>query len=161
MLRHLLVASAGAVLALSVGAAGAYFTAQIQVADSIIKAGTIQVASEPATAPLSIDPLAPGSSTVRPLNIMNAGALAADMVVTPSKKAGITAFYNILTCRVTCDGVELYDGLLSEMRTAPVRLPPGSRAELLFDVGLPASAGNTFAGNYVKLSLYIDAEQAR
>lgn len=160
MLRKIVLTAVGAALALSIGAAGAYFTAQIQVADSIVRAGTVAVSSEPTSAPLSIDALAPGSSTMRPMHVMNTGALPADIVVTASKKAGITAFYQALTCRATCDGVELYSGPLSELRTAPIRLAPGARGEMQFEVGLPASAGNSLAGNYVKLSLYIDAEQA-
>lgn len=161
MLRKLFTAAVGAVLAMSVGAAGAYFTTRIQVPDSIIRSGTVQVAADPDAAALSIEALAPGTAVVRQLSVLNVGALAADLVVTPSKKAGITAFYNALTCRVTSDGVELYNGRLAEMVTAPVRVPPGSRAELAFEVGLPESAGNDLANDYVKLSLYIDAEQAR
>jgi len=36
MLRRLVTTVVGALLALSVGAAGAYFTAQVQVPDSVI-----------------------------------------------------------------------------------------------------------------------------
>jgi len=160
MLRRLTTTLIGALLALSVGAAGAYFTAQLQVPDSVIRGGTVAVSSEPTTAPLAIDALAPGTTAVRPMTVINDGTLPADIVVTPSKKAGITEFYEALTCRVTCGGVELYNGPMAAMRTAAIRLAPGARGELRFEVGLPADAGNTLAADYVRLSLYVDAEQA-
>ena len=94
------------------------------------------------------------------MTVVNDGTLPADVVVTPSKKAGITEFYEALTCKVTCGGVELYNGPMSTMRTAAIRLAPGARGEMRFEVGLPADAGNALAADYVKLSLYVDAEQA-
>lgn len=160
MLKRLMLTMAGAVLALSVGAAGAYFTAQVQVADSIIRAGTVAVSTEPTVAPLSVESLAPGSVAVRPLTVVNDGTLPVDVVVTASKKAGITEFYEALTCRVTCGGTQVYDGALAQMRTAALRLNPGARGEMRFEVGLPTDAGNALADDYVKLSLYVDAEQA-
>lgn len=160
MLRKALTTAVGAVLALSVGAAGAYFTAQVQVPDSVIKAGQVALSTEPTSAPLAIDALAPGTTASRPMTVVNDGSLPTDVVVTASKKAGITEFYEALTCRVTCEGTELYDGPLATMRTTALRLAPGARGDLKFDVGLPASAGNTLAEDYVRLSLYVDAEQA-
>lgn len=160
MIKHVLTTLTGAALALSIGAAGAYFTAQVQVADSMIRSGTVAVSAEPTSAPLAIDALAPGATEVRTLSVLNDGSLPSDIIVTPSKKAGITEFYNALTCRVTCGGAELYDGPLSAMRTTPVRIAPGARAEMRYEVGLPATVGNTLANDYVKLSLYVDAEQA-
>lgn len=159
MFKRISTATLGAILAFSVGAAGAYFTAQIQVPDNIIKAGSVAVSAEPTSSPLSIDALAPGYSAVRPMTIVNDGALPSDVVVTASKKAGITEFYESLACTATCGGVELYKGSLSAMRTTPLRLAPGARGEVRFQVGLPAEAGNTLADDYVKLSLYVDAEQ--
>lgn len=160
MIRRIAAMAAGATLALSIGAAGAYFTAQVQVPDSVIRAGTVAVSAEPTAAALSIDALAPGTVAVRPLSVVNDGSLPVDVVASTSKKAGITEFYEALTCRVTCAGTEIYTGPLSTLRTAPVRLAPGSRGELRFEVGLPADAGNTLAEDYVKLSVYLDAEQA-
>jgi hypothetical protein len=160
MIRKLLTTLVGALLALSLGAAGAYFTAQVQVPDSVIRGGTVAISSEPTSAPLSIDSLAPGTSAVRPMTVVNDGSLPADVIVTPSKKAGITEFYESLACTVTCGGVELYGGPMAAMKTAPLRLAPGARGELRFEVGLPADAGNALASDYVKLSLYVDAEQA-
>ncbi len=160
MFRRLVTTMIGALLALSLGAAGAYFTAQVQVPDSVIRGGTVAVSSEPTAAPLAIDSLAPGTVAVRPMTVVNDGTLPADIVVTPSKKAGITEFYEALTCKVTCGGVELYDGPMASMRTSAIRLAPGARGEMRFEVGLPAEAGNALAADYVKLSLYVDAEQA-
>jgi len=159
MFRRILTAVIGALMAFSIGAAGAYFTAQIQVPDSVIKAGSVSVSAEPTSAAISIDALAPGYSSTRPMTVVNDGALASDVVVTASKKAGITEFYESLACTVTCGGVELYKGTLSALRTAPLRLAPGARGEMRFQVGLPPEAGNTLADDYVKLSLYVDAEQ--
>lgn len=160
MLRKILTVAAGAALALSVGAASAYFTAQIQVPDSIIKAGAVALSTEPTSAPLSIESLAPGATVTRPMTVVNDGSLPTDVTVTASKKAGITEFYDALSCRVTCEGTELYSGPLGTMRTAALRLAPGARGDLRFEIGLPASAGNSLAGDYARMSLYIDAEQA-
>lgn len=159
MLRHVLTGALGAAVALSIGAAAAYFTAQIQVPDSVIRAGTVAVSAEPTSAPLSIDALAPGTAIARSLAVVNDGTLPADIVVTAAKKAGITEFYEALTCTVTCAAGQLYEGSLKELRTAPLRLAPGARADLRFHVGLPASAGNSLAGDYTRVSLYVDAEQ--
>lgn len=160
MIRNVFITALGAVLALTIGAAGAYFTTQLQVADSIIRAGSVAISSEPTSAPLSIDALAPGATTTRNMSLVNEGSLPVDAVVTASKKAGFTDLYEALTVRVSCGGTELYSGSLSAMSTAPLRLAPGARGEMRFDVSMPADAGNTLAGDYVKLSLYVDGEQA-
>lgn len=159
MFKRIALTATGALLALSVGAAGAYFTAQVQVADSVIRAGTVAVSAEPTTAPLSIESLAPGSVVARPMTVINDGSLPVDVIVTASKKAGITAFHDALTCRVVCAGTELYNGSFAAMRTAPLRLAPGARGEMRFEVGLPSSAANSLSGSYTKVSLYVDAEQ--
>lgn len=160
MLKKIVTTVTGALLALSVGAAGAYFTAQAQVPDSVIKAGSVAISAEPTSAALSVDSLAPGTTAIRPLTVLNDGTLPVDVTATASKKAGITEFYEALTCRVTCGGTELYSGPMASMRTTPIRLAPAARGELRFEVGLPADAGNSLAEDYVKMSVYIDAEQA-
>lgn len=159
MLKKLVTTAVGAVLALSIGAAGAYFTAQVQVPNSVIRAGSVAVSAEPTSAPLSVEALAPGSTVARPMAVLNDGTLPVDVTVTAAKKAGITEFYEALTCRATCGGTELYTGSLSALRTAPLRLASGARGELMFEIGLPAEAGNTLVEDYAKLSLYVDAEQ--
>jgi len=159
MLKKAIASAAGAALALSMGAAGAYFTAQVQVPDSIIRAGSVAISAEPTSAPLSIDSLAPGTSSVRPLTVVNTGSLPADIVVTASKKAGITDFYESLTCTATVGGLNLYSGSLNALRTSGLRLAPGARGDMRFEVGMPADADNAFTGDYAKVSLYIDAEQ--
>ena len=161
MFRKVLYAISGALFALSIGAAGAYFTAQVLVPESIIRAGSVAISTEPTSAPLAVDALAPGSEVARSLTLVNDGTMPVDAVISASKKAGITAFWESLTCRATCDGQLLYEGPLSLMRTAPVQLATGGRKDVRFLVGMPASAGNDLAGDYVKLSLYVDAEQAR
>lgn len=148
-----------ALLLLSVGA-GAYFTGQAQVPENLIRAGEVAVSAEPTAAALSIDALAPGSTVMRPLTVANDGNLPVNVTVTAAKKAGITDFYNALTCRVTCDGQLLYDGSLAALRTSALPLAAGRRAEVRFAVGLPAEAGNDLAGDYCKITVYVDAEQA-
>ena len=160
MIRKTAMTAAGALLALSIGAAGAYFTAQVQVPDSMIRAGSVALSTEPTSAPLSIDSLAPGTSVAKPLAVVNDGTLPTDVVVTASKKAGITDFYEALTCTVTCGDTGLYAGSLSTMRTAALRIAPGARGDLKFEVGLPATADNALAEDYAKVSLYVDGEQA-
>lgn len=150
----------GALVAtLMFGAAGAYFTGQAQVAENTIRAGSVAISTEPTSAALSIDALAPGATVTKPLTVLNSGDLPVDYVVTAAKKAGITEFYEALTCRVVADGAVAYDGPLSTLRTTPLSLGAGSRAQLQFSVGIPATAGNELAGDYTKITLYIDAEQ--
>lgn len=160
MLKKVAATAAGALLALAIGAAGAYFTAQIQVPDSVIRAGSVSISAEPTSAALSINALAPGSTATRSLSVLNDGSLTTDIVVTASKKAGITEFYEALECTATSGGIPLYTGPLSTLRTESLRLAPGARGELRFEVGLPAAAGNTLVDDYAKVSLYVDAEQA-
>ncbi len=160
MFRKILYAMLGALAAVSIGAAGAYFTTQVQVPDSIIRAGHVAISTEPTSAPLSLDTLAPGTTSIRSLSVQNTGSLPVDIIVTAAKKAGITDFYNALTCRVSTGEAQLYDGPLSAMQTTPIRLNAGTRGDLRFEVGLPATAGNDLANDYAKVSLYIDAEQS-
>ena len=160
MFKRVLFAVVGAGAAIAVGAAGAYFTAQVQVADSMIRAGAVSVSTVPTSAPLAIDALAPGATAVRPMAVVNDGSLPVDVVVSAVKKAGITEFYDALTCRVSCGGTPVYDGPLSALKTTPLRLAPGARGDMRFEVGLPAEATNTLAEDYTKVSLYVDAEQA-
>lgn len=160
MYKRVLLSAIGALGALCIGAAGAYFTAQIQVADSVIRSGAVAISTVPTTAPLAIDALAPGETAVRPLAVVNDGSLPADISVSAQKKAGVTDFFNQLTVRVSCNGTELYNGALSAMKTAPLRLASGARGDLKFELGLPAGVTNSLAGEYAKVSLYVDAEQA-
>jgi hypothetical protein len=159
-MRRILYLLVGTLVALSVGVAGAYFTARVEVADSVIRAGSVAVSAEPTSAALAIPSLAPGATASRPLTVVNDGSLPVNIVVTAAKKAGITEFYNALTCRVTADGVSLYEGALSAVRTTPLALPAGARAQLQFDVGLPETSDNDLAADYTKVSVYVDAEQA-
>jgi hypothetical protein len=158
-MRRFVFATLALLTVMMVGVAGAYFTAQAQVPDNMIRAGSVSVSTEPTAAALSIDALAPGSAVTRTLAVVNDGTLATRVVVTSAKKAGITAFYDALTVRVTSDGAVLYDGALGVMRTSPLTLAPGARCQMDFAVGLPATAGNDLAGDYAKLTLYVDAEQ--
>jgi hypothetical protein len=160
-MKRILVLLVGACLAMSAGVAGAFFTARTEVADSVIRAGTVAISAEPTSAALSIDTLAPGTIATKPLTVVNDGNLPVTVVLTAAKKAGITDFYEALTCRVVADGTLLYDGPLTALRTVPVAVAPAARQQLQVSVGLPAEAGNDLVGDYVKVSLYVDAEQAR
>ncbi|MFA5843287.1 MAG: TasA family protein [Coriobacteriia bacterium] len=159
-MKRLFLAVASLALVTAAGCAGAYFTAQVQVAENVIRAGTVSVSAEPTIAALSIDTLAPGATVTRPLALVNDGNLPMNVVVTAVKKAGITEFWEALTCRVTADGALVYDGPLSTLRTTQIGLTPGGRSQLAFEIGLPAAAGNELLDDYVKLSVYADAEQA-
>jgi hypothetical protein len=144
----------------SVGFAGAYFTAQTSVPENVISAGTVAVTAAPDTGAISMENLAPGEPSSRVLTVTNTGSLPVDVSVTEAKRAGITEFYNALTCSVSVGGEGLYQGAMAGMKTAPVRLAPGGSAELEFAVTIPAEAPNTLVGDYVKLTLYVDAAQA-
>jgi hypothetical protein len=141
------------------GSAGAYFTGRGEVAENMIRAGGVAVSCEPTSAAISIESVAPGTVTERTQTVMNAGSLPASFVVTGAKKAGITEFYNALTCQVAADGAVVYNGPLNALKTSPFELAPGARAKLTFGLGLPASAGNELTGDYVKMTFYVDAEQ--
>jgi hypothetical protein len=157
-----MLAAAAAVVVMGAGMTGAYFTGQAKVADNIVRAGTLAVSTEPTTAALSVDSLAPGSETTRTFTIVNEGNLPMSVECSATKTAGITALWEALKVRVTDPaGEPLYDGPLSGMRTAPVRLEKGARAQLAFAVGLPAETGNDLVGDYSKFSVVVDAEQVR
>jgi hypothetical protein len=158
-MRKALVIGLGITLAASVVGVAAYFTGQTSVAENVIRAGSVAVSAEPTAAALSIDSLAPGQTVSRQLVVANDGTLSCNFVVTGAKKAGITAFYEALTVRATCDGTLLYEGPITGLRTAPVTLAPRARTSVDFAVGLPAEAGDDLEGDYVKLTLYVDAEQ--
>jgi hypothetical protein len=147
--------------ALGAGLTGAYFTDRIEVPDSVIKAGTVAVSAEPTAAPLSMDSLAPGSTVCREVTVVNDGSLPVDVGITAAKKAGITALWEALTVRVVDEaGVALYDGPMATLKTTPLRIERGKRVKLAFDVGIPATVTD-LAGDYAKVSLYVDAEQVR
>ena len=158
-MKRVLFSVVGALLALTIGAAGAYFTAQATVSDSMIKGGSVAISTVPTTAPLSMDSLAPGQSQIRSLQVQNTGSLPADVSISAKKTSGITDFYDALGVRVTCGEAELYNGLLSDMSSTPVQLAPGARGDLQFEVSLPATATNTLANGYAKVALTVDAEQ--
>lgn len=158
-MKRLLLYAAIVSAVLSVGGARAYFTAQTEIKDSVITAGSVGVSVEPTAAALTIGALAPGETISRSIEVRNTGTLGFDATTTAVKKAGITEFWNALQCRATCDGVELYSGPLSAMRTAPVGVVKGSTAKMTYAITLPADAGNNLQGDYVRVSVYVDAEQ--
>lgn len=150
---------AGSMLALCVVSAGAYFTGETQVAENIIRAGTVEVSCEPTESALSIDSLAPGAPQSKVLSVHNDGTLAQTVVVTGAKKMGITAFYEALEVTATHEGTTVYEGPLSALRTTPVEIGVGETQQFEFTVELPADCDPGLAGDYVKLTLYVDAEQ--
>ena len=162
MFRRALFAMLGALAAIAVGAAGAYFTAQVQVPDSVIRAGSVAISTVPTSAPLAIDALAPGTTAVRPMSVVNDGSLASDVDRHRAKKsAGITEFYDSLACTVTCGGTPLYSGPLASLAHAAASARARARAaNCASRSACPPTAGNTLAEDYAKVSLYVDAEQA-
>jgi len=158
-MRRIYLLACAAVLAVCLGTAGAYFTGETMVQDNIITAGTVAISAEPTSAALSVDSLAPGRTISKPLTVVNDGTLPCTVVVTGAKKAGITDFYESLTCTVTHRGSVVYSGPMTALRTAPVTLDVGAREDLALAIALPAEADNDLAGDYVKMTLYVDAEQ--
>lgn len=158
-MKRVLLYAAIFAAALSVGGARAYFTAQTELKDNVITAGTVMVSVEPTSAALSIERLAPGETVSKTVELRNSGTLGVDTVTTAVKKAGITDFWNALQCRATCGGVELYNGAFAAMRTSPVRIPAGGSAVVTYAISLPPEADNSLQGDYVKASVYFDAEQ--
>jgi predicted ribosomally synthesized peptide with SipW-like signal peptide len=161
MRRFLVAACFVAFVAAGVAQAGAYFTDQASVPDNIITAGNVEVSVEPTSGALSIPSLAPGQTARRSLEIANTGSLDCDVVVTGAKRAGYTSLYEALTCRVVHGATVLYEGPLATLRTTPLRIDSSAAAGVSFDIALPADAGNDLMGDYVKLTLYVDAEQLR
>ena len=158
-MKRVISIALGAMLALGLSVASTYFTGQTQVPENMVRAGMVEVSAEPTSAALSIESLAPGTVQTRSLSVRNTGSLASNIVVTGAKKAGITDFYNALTCEVTHGETKVYTGPLNALRTVPVTLAPGEQGQLRFAIGLPADAGNDLAQDYAKLTLYVDAEQ--
>lgn len=159
-MKRLFVYAAVIAAALSVGGARAYFSAQTELKENVITAGTVAVSVEPTSSALTIDSLAPGETVTKAVEVRNTGSLAVDAIISAAKKAGITDFWTALECRVTCAGTELYAGPLSAMRTASISIPAGSSATLNYSITLPSTAGNDLQGDYVRASLYVDAEQS-
>lgn len=158
-MKRVILLLGGLAVALCVGSAGAYFTGQAQVPENVIRAGSVSVSCEPTSSALSIDALAPGVPVDRVLTVRNDGSLAETIVITGAKKLGITAFYEALQVTATCNGTTLYSGALKDLRTAPMALDPGQATDVRFSIELPSTADNDLAGDYVKLTLYVDAEQ--
>jgi hypothetical protein len=159
-MRRLVWLCIGMALVWSMCGAGAYFTDQAEVPDNVVRAGTLSVSTEPTSAALSVNALAPGETVQRIVTVVNDGQLAENVVITGAKKMGITDFYNALTCRVTAAGALLYEGPMNALKTTPVLIEPATRTNMVFAVGLPAEAGNDLAGDYVRMTLYVDAAQA-
>lgn len=160
-MKRLLTYAAVIAMMLSIGGARAYFTAQTEVKDNIITAGALMMSVEPTSSALSIEALAPGETVTKSIEVRNTGTLSCEAVTSAAKKAGITDMWTALQCRAVCDGVELYNGPLSELKTAPIRVDAGRSVRISYSVGLPATAGNDLQGDYVKASVYVDAEQLR
>ena len=158
-MKKLIIFAFGFLIALSIGTAGAYFTDEVSVQENVVRAGEVAVSAEPTSAALNVEALAPGSTVRRTLDVRNAGTLGSTVVVTGAKRAGYTDFYEALTCRVMHDGAVVYEGSMSGLKTAPVEIAPAGTARLEFHMGLPASADNDLAGDYVKMTLYVNAEQ--
>ncbi|MBN2839486.1 MAG: hypothetical protein JXP37_00815 [Coriobacteriia bacterium] len=160
-MKRLLTYAAIIATMLSIGGARAYFTAQTEVKDNMITAGTLSMSVEPTSSALSVEGLIPGETINRTIEVRNSGTVDCEAVTSAAKKAGITDFWTALQCRAVCDGVELYDGPLSTLKTAPVRVDAGSAVQITYAVGLPSTVGNDLQGDYVRASVYVDAEQLR
>ena len=151
MFKRVLFTIIGAFAALSVGAAGAYFAAQVQVADSVIRAGSVAISTVPTTAPLAIDALAPGTigrsvsggrqrrvAAFRPGgDVVQEGA---------ASRSSTMRWRRVSRARDT----EVYSGPLSALRTTPLRLAPGAQGDLRFEISLPATATNAVASDYAQ-----------
>ena len=160
-MKRVLTYAAVVAAVLSIGGARAYFTAQTEVKDNTITAGTLQVSVEPTSSALMIDGLAPGETVSKTVEITNTGSIGCEAVTSAAKKAGITDFWTALQCRAVSNGVELYSGPLSTLKTDPIRVDAGRSATITYSVGLPTTAGNDLQGDYVRASVYVDAEQLR
>lgn len=159
MRRAILAALCAASLVASIAQAGAYFTARTSIADNVITVGTVSISAEPTASALSVPVLGPGQTVVRAVTVSNGGSLDADVILTAAKKAGYTDVYESLTCRVLRGTDVLYEGSMSGLRTTPTRVDAGGEVEMRFELGLPPTADDGLQGDYVRLTLYADAEQ--
>jgi len=158
-MKRIVALIAGLVFALGVSTASAYFTEQVSIADNVITVGYVEMSVEPTASAMSADALAPGTSFTRVLSVSNDGDLPVGVVVTGAKKAGFTAVYDALECAVSHEGVEVYSGPLSTLRTDVVPIVAGTKGDFEFTVSLPSDAEDSLQGDYVKMTLYVDAEQ--
>jgi len=160
-MKRLWLLAIGVALVICVSVASAYFTARIQVQDNVIRAGAVSIASLPATSAISAEGVAPGVSTIRQLQIDNTGSLPVEIVVTGSRRSGITALYDALLVRVHHGERLVYDGNLNALRTIPVELGIGGTATLDFAITLPPGSPNSLMGDHANVTLNIDAEQRK
>jgi len=158
-MKKLWVCLSGAALVVCVGFASAYFNAQISVPENVIQAGSVSVASVPASSAVSAENIAPGALVSRQFTVRNTGTLPSNVVVTGARRSGITAFYDALLVRVSDGTRVIYEGKLNALRTTPVKIAAGDSANLVFDMTLPADAPDSMMGDHVNLTLHINAEQ--
>jgi len=158
-MKKLLVCLFGAALVVCIGFASAYFNARVTVPENVIRAGSLSVASVPASSAISAENIAPGVLVTREFAIRNTGTLASNVVVTGVRRSGITAFYDALLVRVSNGSQVIYEGKLNALRTAPVKIAAGDSVNLTFAMTLPADAPDSLMGDHVNLTLYVDAEQ--
>lgn len=159
MRKVLLAGCLVSLIAAGIGQAGAYFNAQTSVPDNVITCGSVEVSCEPTAGALDIPAIAPGMTVSDTLSIKNTGTLGVDVIVTGAKKAGFTALYEALECKVTHGTTALYEGGLAALRTAALVVPAGGTEDLTFEVTLPVDSDDGLQGDYVRMTLYVDAEQ--
>lgn len=145
------------------GGTHAYLSDSATNAENVFRVGTVKVSLEPSASAFDVPALAPGSEATATLTVKNAGTLPYLFTVKARKTAGYTAVWDALSCSVLAeeDGSVLYSGALAGLGSAPRLVPAGSTCRLRVAVGLPATAGDTVAGDYCKVSFDVAAEQVR
>jgi len=113
---------------------------------------------------LSMSAMAPGDSTSGTAIIKNTGTVSGTFTLTSAvDPASAPAFATLLQCRITQDGVEIYDGNLDAIGT--LNLTPGGVASwasgaqhtYVFTVTFPSTAGNDFQGDSAEAAFRWDA----
>ncbi len=164
-------------------ATGAVFTDTDAVASNAFSTGTVDLASLPASAVVSLSAMAPGDLVVAPLTVSNAGSLQLRYALTSqttedtlAAQLDSTIKSGVTTCTAAgfdTDGTVLYGpgdlgnssglaviGDATQGHQSGDRLVNASANEVLcIKVALPVATGNTFQGESTTANLSFAAEQ--
>jgi len=167
----------GVVLAVALIGAIALFTDQEEIGNNTFSTGTLDLASDPATAMFTVTNMAPGDVTYSDIELTNDGSLELRYAMTTTPDAGDLDEQLTLTIDVMDDDYsevlfdDIYDGALSSAfignttagnQAGDRTLVAATGIEYLrFTVTLPLNTGNSFQNTDCTVAFVFDAEQTK
>lgn len=164
-----------------VGGSHAWFLDNITVRDNAFAAGTLEIATEPASGFIGMQDMQPGDSVTQNLKVKNGGSLGVKFRMMAQKQSGSDLFFEVLRAKVVYAGPvvsergqTVYEGPLSGLgQAADVggRIDPagvtydpdagnrGDCAEYAVTVELPTAVSDDYTGKSAVLRMAIDATQ--